>query len=127
MNRDKCINEKCTNYDEDGDNNCLTEIDITICPNHLIENKEPVAEVPCSDRVMFLIIDEDYKIYKAPVLSGYVRSEARKGNLSVIDIRRMKGMNCLKLHSENGFQGDFGENEWSDIQLLPRGFKIDET
>jgi hypothetical protein len=34
--------------DENNPNSCLTEIDITICPNHLKEKTEPAFEVPCS-------------------------------------------------------------------------------
>lgn len=46
---DECINKKCINYDEDGDNNCLTEMDIKICPNHLTAKKDAVADVCCND------------------------------------------------------------------------------
>lgn len=74
---------------------------------------------------LYLIVDREYRIYKSPVLSGYVRSQVRKGNLSVINLNRLKGMNCLKLHSDEGLQGDFGENEWSYIQDLPEGFEVD--
>ena len=51
---EECINKKCMYYDKDEilGNNCLNEADIKICPNHLIAKTDPVAEVPCSDRVM---------------------------------------------------------------------------
>ena len=95
----------------------------------LISKKADGTEVPCNvglcKKPSYLIIDKEYRIYKSPVLSGYVRSQVRRGDLSVISLSRLKGMNCLKLHSEGGLQGDYGENEWSDIQELPEGFKVD--
>ena len=65
---------------------------------------------------MYLIIDEDYRLFKSEILSGKVRSMARRGKVSVVNLQNMKGMNCLKSLSENGLQGEFGENEWSEIQ-----------
>ena len=35
MDVEKCINKNCINYDKDDHNNCMTELDIKICPNHL--------------------------------------------------------------------------------------------
>lgn len=39
---DICVNKKCINYVEDETlgNNCLTETDIKICPNHLIAKED---------------------------------------------------------------------------------------
>ena len=48
MDVEKCITKECVNYDKDDHNNCMAELDIKICPNHLMEKSEPVAEVPCS-------------------------------------------------------------------------------
>ena len=45
---EKCINKKCVNYDKDDHNNCMTELNIKICPNHLIEKTEPVAQSPAA-------------------------------------------------------------------------------
>lgn len=43
---------------------------------------------------MYIIIDGDYKITQARRLSRKVREAARGGELSVISIKSMKGMNA---------------------------------
>ena len=67
---------------------------------------------------MYLIIDEDYRISKTNIISGNLRSECRKGNISIVDVKNMKGMNALSSIIPCGLQSEFGENEWSDIQDL---------
>ena len=42
---------------------------------------------------MYLIIDAQYRISKTPVLSGYLRTQLKKGNVSVIRLDRLQGMN----------------------------------
>lgn len=60
---------------------------------------------------MYLIIDSQYRISKALVLTGAIRAAARAGEISLIDLKTMKGMNSLEKHPELG--------EWSDIQDEP--------
>lgn len=60
---------------------------------------------------MYLVIDREYRIYQTPVLSGYVRSQAHAGNLSVVNLRTMEGMNL--------------DRSWSGIQQLTKDFTID--
>lgn len=67
---------------------------------------------------MFLIIDEEYRVYKSPILSGYVRGQVKKSKLSVIDLRTMKG---LVPSSETG-----DGLAWEDVQDVPLGFKVDD-
>lgn len=42
---------------------------------------------------MYLIIDEQYRIYKKNILSGWIRRRAKDGKLSVINLRTMEGIN----------------------------------
>jgi len=67
---------------------------------------------------MYLIIDEQYRIYKSNILSGYVRQQARKGNLSVVNLTTMQGINIAEKPYNIG-------PEWSDIQSLPEEFEVD--
>ena len=71
---------------------------------------------------MYLIIDEQYRIYKSKVLSGYVRSQAKNAKLSVVNLNNMTGINssqwCNTVHEDS-------LPEWSPVQELPHGFKID--
>ena len=68
MDVEKCITKECVNYDKDDHNNCMTELDIKICPNHLISKTAPVAEVPCSDGLSDLVLR--VKLMKA-FMDGY--------------------------------------------------------
>lgn len=61
----------------------------------------------------YLIIDEQHRIYKATFLSGYVRSQAKQGNLSVVNLMDTTGMNI--------------DGSWSDIQEWDPSFKVDEA
>lgn len=62
---------------------------------------------------MYLIIDADYRIFQTKVLSGYVRSQARQGNLSVVNLKTMRGINTPQFAKEIG-------EEWSDIPEFVR-------
>jgi len=56
---------------------------------------------------MYLIIEEDYSVSFSKVLTGHIRSRCRAGDISLIDVKRMRGMNKADHHEEFG--------EWSDI------------
>lgn len=72
---------------------------------------------------MYLIIDAQYRIYKSEILSGYVRSQARNGMLSVVNLKTMKGINYL----------DYGSSpypdteEWSDVQEWDPSFNVEAS
>lgn len=51
---------------------------------------------------MYLIIDEDYKISKSEVLSGKLRAACKRGEVSIVNVRTMQGMDI--------------DGSWSDIQ-----------
>jgi len=61
---------------------------------------------------MYLIIDEQYRIYKNTILSGRIRNLAKRGELSVVRLSDMKGINT--------------DGSWSAIQELPAGFEVDK-
>ena len=54
---------------------------------------------------MYLIIDRDYRISKSEVLSGRLRTDAKRGELSVVNLKTMQGINI--------------DGSWSDIQYEP--------
>lgn len=60
---------------------------------------------------MYLVIDKEYRIYQTPILSGYVRAQAHEGNLSVVNLAAMKGMNL--------------DRSWSKIQDLTENFTVE--
>jgi hypothetical protein len=60
---------------------------------------------------MYLVIDKEYRIYQTPILSGYVRAQAHEGNLSVVNLSTMQGMNL--------------DRSWSDVQQLTENFTVD--
>ena len=64
---------------------------------------------------MYLIIYEEYRIYKHEILTGEMRSKARQGELSVVNLKTMKGMNRVTV-SDTGSVEYFNNEEWSDIQ-----------
>ena len=61
MNK-KCEQTECEHYEEDNNNNCSKMMLVRLCllRSELIAKTAPVAEVPCSDRVMLplLLADE---------------------------------------------------------------------
>ena len=57
---------------------------------------------------MYLIIDSDYKLTKCDILTGEIRSAARRGEISLVDCKRMVGMNSAEYQSELG--------EWTEIK-----------
>ena len=57
---------------------------------------------------MYLVIDEDYKLYQTTTLSGELRCKGRRGEVSIVRIKDMKGMNTPEYANEVG-------EEWSDI------------
>ena len=60
-----------------------------------------------------MIIEDDYKVSYSEVETGHLRSRCRRGEISLIDIKRMKGMNRADWQEELG--------EFSDIQKYERG------
>lgn len=73
---------------------------------------------------MYLIIDEQYRMYKVKVLSGRIRSMAKKARLSVVNLKTMQGINSAQW--SNFSISDDALPEWSDIQDLPKNFELDE-
>ena len=60
----------------------------------------------------YLIIDRQYRIYYCRYISGYVRAQAKKGNLSIVNLNNMTGINI------NG-------SDWSDVQEWVQEFRVD--
>lgn len=60
---------------------------------------------------MYLFIDEQYRIYKAPFLSGKNRQLVKQGKLSCVALSTMQGMNI--------------DGTFSDIQDMPDDFEAD--
>lgn len=60
----------------------------------------------------YLIIDRQYRVFRSAFISGYVMTQARKGNLSILHPWTMEGINL--------------DGTWSHIQWLPDDFTIDE-
>lgn len=67
----------------------------------------------------YLIIDKDYKIYQANFISCYLRSQCRKGNCSIVNVKTMEGMN------NSTYQKSLGE--YSKIQDWNSNFKVGEV
>ena len=63
---------------------------------------------------MFLIIEEDYTVSFSKVLTGHIRSRCRRGEISMIDIKRMRGMNKADHHEELGEYSDIAKYERPD-------------
>lgn len=61
---------------------------------------------------MYLFIDEQYRIYKSPILSGKNRQLVKQGKLSCVALSTMQGMNI--------------DGSFSDIQAMPENFEVDE-
>ena len=53
----------------------------------------------------YLIIDEDYKISKSDALSGRLRSQCKNGEISIVNLEALEGMNI--------------DGTWSKIQEEP--------
>jgi len=66
----------------------------------------------------YLIIDAEYRIYQSAILTGYIRSQARKGNLSIVDLKVMKGLNAACSEEDK-------KETWSPIQEWLPEFKVD--
>lgn len=62
---------------------------------------------------MYLFIDEQYRIYKAPILSGKNRLLVKQGKLSAVHLSTMQGMNI--------------DGSFSDIQEMPEDFESEES
>lgn len=56
---------------------------------------------------MYLIIEEDYTISKSKILSGHLRNRCRRGEISIVRIRDLHGMNLPENQEELG--------EWSEV------------
>lgn len=54
----------------------------------------------------YLIIKSDYSVSQSKILSGYLRAQCKRGNISIIDTRRMRGMNL--------------DGTWSDVNEFKR-------
>lgn len=63
-------------------------------------------------KTKFLIVDEQYRVYVTSTISGYVRAQVKKGNLTLINTATMQGMDM--------------EGTWSDIQPWLPSFRIDK-
>ncbi len=61
---------------------------------------------------MYLIIDEQHRVYQTAFISGYLRSQLKQGNLSIINTTQMKGMDIT--------------GDWSDIQDWDSSFRTEE-
>lgn len=59
---------------------------------------------------MYLIIDEQHRIYRTNKLTKYVKKQTKKGNLSVINIKDMIGMNI--------------DGTWSEIQKWDGSYTV---
>lgn len=57
----------------------------------------------------YLIIDKQYRIFHSDRLTGYLHTQCRRGNLSIVNLKTMKGLNlaCSSLDAQE---------TWSDIQ-----------
>ena len=60
---------------------------------------------------MYLVIDKEYRIYQTQILSGYVRAQAHEGNLSVVNLTTMEGINR--------------DRSWSRVQDLTENFTVE--
>ncbi len=69
---------------------------------------------------MYLIIDRQYRVYQKDILSGKIRRIAKDGELSVINLKTMEGIN--RSESPEGKR-----EEWSKVQELPDGFEIEQS
>jgi len=60
----------------------------------------------------YLVVDKEYGIYHTAVFNGYLRAQVKKGNLSVLNLRTMQGMNI---------------DGWTmeDIPELPKGYLVE--
>ena len=56
---------------------------------------------------MYLIINPDYTLTQSAILTGRLRMLARQGKISLVDCRKMRGLN--KATYEGG--------DWSDIPM----------
>ena len=68
---------------------------------------------PLERWVMFLIIEKDYTVSFSKVETGHIRSRCRMGEISLIDVKRMRGMNLPERQEEFG-------GEWSEIKEYER-------
>lgn len=66
----------------------------------------------------YLIIDEQYRIFRTDILTGYLHSQCRQGNLSIVNLKTMKGLNC-------GCSDIDAQETWSNIQELGSEFKVE--
>lgn len=56
---------------------------------------------------MYLIINEDYTLQKSKILTGEIRAMARAGEISVVNCKKMEGLNTPAFINSLG--------EWSEI------------
>ena len=70
---------------------------------------------------MYLLIDAQHRVYKSKVVSGYMRAQAKKGNLMVLDI-----MNPSSVFPDRKLRGLSIAGEWEAIQEWKAEYKIDE-
>jgi hypothetical protein len=61
--------------------------------------------------MMYLIIEEDYRVSFSKVETGHLRSRCRRGEISLIDIKRMRGMNKADHQEELGEFSDIAKYE----------------
>lgn len=73
----------------------------------------------------YLIIDAQCRIYRTPTITGYLRSQARQGNLSIVNLRSMTGMNASTIQSVDN--GTAYSDDWSDIQEWDSSFRVESA
>jgi hypothetical protein len=59
----------------------------------------------------YLVIDEQYRIYQTDIFSGYLRTQVKKGKLSVVNLQSMQGMDR--------------DGRMEDIQEWEQGYRVE--
>jgi hypothetical protein len=63
---------------------------------------------------MYLVIEKDYSVSYSEIETGHLRSRCRRGEISLIDIKRMRGMNLPENQEELGEFSDLNKYERPD-------------
>lgn len=62
----------------------------------------------------YLIVDDEYRVYCSDVFSGRMRAALKRGRLTVVDVKRMQGMNI------DGWT-------WEDVQPIANYFESSDS
>lgn len=74
---------------------------------------------------MYLIIDREYRIYQSPELSGYVRGQCKRGNLSVVRLYSDHSKDgLLAIRRSQKAEGMNLDGSYSEIQQWLPEFKV---